>query len=385
MHVALLTDGLYPYVVGGMQRHSRMLLEQLAKQGVRVSVFHTTLSERAAKAALALEGLPEDIRPQISAEFVEYPRRGRYPGHYLGEQREYSRRCLERFLQSKCRADFVYAQGLTGLAFEDLRSRGGSVPPVAVNVHGYEPFQTPPDFRTRLQYLMLRPALRKVNQGADLVFCFSGKIREIVESRICIDSARIAEVPNGIDASWIADAPRASGAVRKFLFIGRYDRRKGLPELLDALGRLDPDGAWSLEVVGPVPPEAVRPTARVRLHGAISDSTALRAIIDTCDVLVCPSFAEGMPTVILEAMARGLAILATDAGATREIVDSRNGILIDRPRPAVIAEALKRLIGESGPRLDAMKWESLERSKSYTWDIIARSVINAMKTRLGSV
>ena len=49
---------------------------------------------------------------------------------------------------------------------------------------------------------------------------------------------------------------------------------------------------------------------------------------DSCDILLCPSYSEGMPNVILEAMSRGLAIIATNVGAIRLLVSEDNGVLL---------------------------------------------------------
>ncbi|MGB0418765.1 MAG: glycosyltransferase family 4 protein, partial [Opitutales bacterium] len=72
--------------------------------------------------------------------------------------------------------------------------------------------------------------------------------------------------------------------------------------------------------IGPIPKEKQLDLPWVQYRGSVSDQDALKAELDQGDVLVCPSYSEGMPTVILEAMARGLAIVATDVGATCELV-----------------------------------------------------------------
>ena len=60
--------------------------------------------------------------------------------------------------------------------------------------------------------------------------------------------------------------------------------------------------------------------------------------------MVCPSYSEGMPNVILEAMARGLAIIATDVGAIAEMVDSTNGILMANNKSPLIMSSIMAII-----------------------------------------
>jgi len=375
MHIALVTDGMHPFVIGGMQRHSRMLAEHLARHGSSLTVLHTVLDPSRAEAAKQLVGFPDDLRDRVSAVFVPYPRVWRYPGHYLPEQAEYSRRCLQHLIDSGCHADFIYAQGLTGRAFQIAKRRGLPLPPVGVNTHGYEMYQRAADWRTELKSLLVRRAFRRVNLEADYVFSFSGKIREIAMKRVGVPAQRIIEVPNAIDGAWIREAVPPSTSRRAFVFIGRNDRRKGVPELLAACKVL-PSTGWSLEVIGPIQALPGTDLSRVRFLGPVTDSAQLQERLDRSDCLVCPSFAEGMPTVILEAMARGLAIIATDVGATREIVDRANGVLIPFPTIAGIAGAMQSFINAPSVEIDQMKLASLQRSRSYTWERVSKLLLD---------
>ena len=97
------------------------------------------------------------------------------------------------------------------------------------------------------------------------------------------------------------------------------------------------------------------------------------------DVLVCPSLAEGVPTVVLEGMASGLATVATDVGATCELTGSDNGWLI-KPHSA---EALRNALGEAlrleTARLEAKRRASLERVKSHLWPRVAEDTLRNIK------
>ena len=59
---------------------------------------------------------------------------------------------------------------------------------------------------------------------------------------------------------------------------------------------------------------------------------------------MCPSYSEGMPNVILEAMSRGLAIMATDVGAVRLLVSEDNGILLNNCNEILIRKAISKFI-----------------------------------------
>jgi glycosyltransferase involved in cell wall biosynthesis len=383
LHIALLTDGVMPFVLGGIQRHSRMLAEHLVRAGARVTLYHTAPAGELAERAKRLDGL--DLQG-LRSVFVEFPRGFWFPGHYVLDCHRYSDRLLDRFREEHARdaVDFVYAQGLTGLAFVRARRNGESLPPVGVNAHGYEMFQRCIGLKARLDQLPMRPPHRRVTRDADVVFSFSGKILEIVQQTIGTPKERIRVMPNAVDGSWMASEPRRAGAPRRFLFVGRYERRKGVPELCTALRGLS-DCEWRMDFVGPIPDEHQMRDPRVTYHGAIRDSAELLRIYDTCDCIVCPSYAEGMPTVLIEAMARGMAAIATDVGAVSELVTPESGVLLPDPDPAGIANALREVARMPAERLLRMKAAGLAIARKMTWETVAAEVLSiARQTSLAN-
>lgn len=380
LRIALLSDGVSPWVMGGIQRHSRMLAIELARAEVEVALFHTVRNQSDRLAAESLADFPGDALPRLRSCVVEYPKPGRFPGHYIGDSWRYSRRLLERYREEGFAADFIYAQGLTGLAFaEARRTSPGCLPPVGVNQHGYEMFQRAADVKSYLQQLMLRGPFARLARDADCVFSFPGKIRSIVCERCGVPDDRIIEIPNAIDASWIGADRQAPGEKRRFVFVGRHERRKGVPELVRAITLCSAANA-EFHFIGPIPEELQLDRPHVIYHGAISDTVRIQEVLDLCDVLVCPSFAEGMPTVVLEAMARGLAIIATDAGATSEWVDESNGVLLASPDARLIATALTRMSTLSGAEMAALQLASIAKARTCTWPHAAAMTLQAIRS-----
>ena len=382
LHVALLADGVYPYRLGGIQRHTRLLALHFMKAGVRVSLLHSADTPELRARAEALEGFPDEARSLIRSHVVVPPAPGRYPGHYLHDCRRYSRLLLDRYRSEKIGADFVYAQGLTGIAFGAARRRGaGDLPPVGVNQHGYEMFQKAADLRSWLEQFVLRGQVVALDRSADVVFTFPRKIRAIVERRCRVPADRLVEVPNAIDDSWIvADRP-APTSRRRFLFIGRHERRKGVPELLEAIAPLQAPGV-EFHFVGPIPEQLRLKRDDVVYHGTVTDTSALQGILDSSDILLCPSFSEGMPTVVLEAMARGLAVIATDVGATAEWVGVDNGILLPRPEVAPLRAAIERAMSMPAAELHQLGRASIEKARTCTWDLVTATTIDAIRARI---
>ena len=135
--------------------------------------------------------------------------------------------------------------------------------------------------------------------------------------------------PNAIELSWVLEElPREKSQKLIFVFIGRYERRKGLKEISKVAGKLIAKNNFEFHFIGEIPDNKKVINDNFYYYGTINDSEKIKRLLINSDILVCPSYSEGMPTVILEAMASGCAIIATDVGAVGTMVDQENGWLI---------------------------------------------------------
>lgn len=159
--------------------------------------------------------------------------------------------------------------------------------------------------------------------------------------------AKLHIVHCGIDPALYARADRAPGA--HLVVVGRLAAVKGVAVLIEAMARLDiPD--LHLTLVGDGPERAALETlardrgvkARITFAGYKTSAEVAR-ILSTADAFVLPSFAEGLPVVLMEAMATGLPVIATQIAGIPELVrDGENGRLV----PPGNVDALARAIGE---------------------------------------
>ena len=184
------------------------------------------------------------------------------------------------------------------------------------------------------------------SKNADFVFSYGSKVSDIIK-RIGVDEKKIVEIPSGIEQDWIRNTLTGTDDVVRFLFLGRYERRKGVEEINLVLERIaNQDLKVEFHFIGPIP-ENKRVTSlgkKIIYYGSIVDVNKVKSIMDVCDVLICASYSEGMPNVILEGMARGLAIIATDVGATDQLVDDDNGKLIKFENCENLIDDLHKLI-----------------------------------------
>lgn len=178
-----------------------------------------------------------------------------------------------------------------------------------------------------------------------------GKLwRDWLVHEVGIDADKVAIVYNGVPADRLpkADTPFT------FLFLGNLTERKGLTDFLHALSLLPRSGDWQAVVAGGGDIERYRKIAdglgissHVRFTGwvAIADASAL---LCEASALVLPSFEEGLPLVILEALGRGTPVIATPVGAIPEVLEDRRTVLFVAPgNRSEIAERMQELMSDS--------------------------------------
>jgi len=380
MRVALVTDGIWPYVLGGMQKHSFYLCKYLAQNKVTVDVYHYNQSQYDIS---KLEFFSEEERQFIRAKVLYFPTSAPFPGHYIYNSYRYSKLVFEAMAQDLAAYDFIYTKGFAGWYLINQKFSGKvDCAPIGIKFHGYEMFQKPPDLKIKLQHvLLLRKPVRSLSLKADLVFSYGGKITSIIES-LGVPKHKIAELPSGVESSALVSEIRSSTVHRKFLYLGRYERRKGVEELNQAISvLLNSDNCKQAEFqfIGPIPESKQLRHERVVYHGEIRSREGLQQLIGKCDVLVCPSWSEGMPNVILEAMCNGLAVIATDVGATNILVSGNTGWLLSSGTPAEIIGAVSEAATLDEAGLDQKKQNALNLIRSgFTWERLGKQLVEVL-------
>jgi glycosyltransferase involved in cell wall biosynthesis len=370
MRVALFTDGIYPYVIGGMQKHSFNMARFLARAGVEVDLYHFNQSEKDIR---KLELFEESEKKKIRSFVIPFPDSGKLPGHYIRASFQYSCEVYKSFL-SNGTVDYIYAKGFSGWKTIDAKFQGKQLPPIGVNFHGYEMFQKADSIKVKLEQFLLKAPVKFNLLHADHVFSYGGRVTELLRKH-GVPSAKIKELPAGIEASWLAETVTQTKDIRRFVFVGRYEHRKGI-EVLNQVLRSLKSYNFEFVFVGPIPESRRLQLPGISYAGRINEEEALKNILRACDVLVCPSFSEGMPNVILEAMASGLAIIATDVGAVAEMTGTDNGWLIRAGSEPELRTALIQAIGILPAALNLKKNNSLRKiAAHFLWpDLIERLI-----------
>lgn len=377
MKVALFTDGIWPYVIGGMQKHSYFLCKYLAKNQVKVLLVHT--ADTITAGVLNLDCFTVEEKEYISSVVVEKPHVKPFPGHYIYQSWLYSKKIYQTLVGFPD-VNFIIAKGMTGWYF--LSKKRPGLPAFSINIHGYEFMQKKASFKMWLESVLLRFPLIYINRKADYVFSYGAKITAYIQ-HLGIPLHKIIEIPAAIESEWMNTDNVNVKPQRSFLFIGRYERRKGIEELNAAIIKLTGKYRFSFAFVGPIPEDKQLAVSGVIYHGTIRDRESLQAVLSQSDILVCPSYSEGMPNVILEGMANGCAVISTDVGAISLLVNENNGWLIPPADSLALEQAIEHAINCRDEKLIEKKKAAYQCIVNrFLWPDVIAKLISAIKQRL---
>lgn len=263
--------------------------------------------------------------------------------------------------------------------------------PYIMTLHGGEVPGFLPEEVGTLQEI-LAPATKIVWRAASAVVAVSAGLRDL--SLLSIPSVDIRVIPNGVDCETFSPGEptqERSGPFR-LLFVGRVVRQKGLAYLLDSLAALAARGVtdWRLRIVGDGP---LRPhleahaqqlgvAERVEFAGWLPFEQIPREM-RAADLFVLPSIIEGMPLVLLQAMACGLPVVATAVPGSVDLVEPpRNGLLVPAKDAAALTDALAGLIGNR-PLCAQMGQQSRAMALEKDWSRIAGAYYDLYQSVLG--
>lgn len=380
MKIALITDGIWPYVMGGMQKHSFYLCKYLAKNKINVDLIHFNQSNLD---ITKLEYFTEEEKKYINSIVIDFPRSVQFPGHYIYNSYRYSKHAFQKIKDQLDTYDFIYTKGFTGWYLMDQKQKGHvKCCSIGVKFHGYEMFQTAPELKIKLQHIfLLRAPVKSISKKADVVFSYGGKITDLIKS-IGVKPNNIIELSSGIEKTNLIAEIKPSGSKINFLYLGRYERRKGIEELNKALNDLirNDQKDFTFHFIGNIPEQKKLNSTHVIYHSEIRDKHILQEKIRAADVLICPSYSEGFPNVILEAMANGLAVAATPVGAVELLVNNTNGWIIENSSSSEIKKVLLNIIKEDKQVIDEKKKSALTHIKSaFIWDDLIQTFLNEIK------
>lgn len=176
-----------------------------------------------------------------------------------------------------------------------------------------------------------------------------------------IHVVRCAAGPGFFERALQVDTPASLPQAPHFLCVARLSAQKGLPLLIEAMAMVSSRRAVTLDIIGdgedrPIIEEQIARSAlthHVRLLGWAAPET-IRTALHNARALVLSSFAEGLPVVLMEAMASRRPVIATAIAGVPELVDREVGWLVPSGSAQALAEALEAALDAVPDELAAM-------------------------------
>lgn len=335
---------------GGVQVHVRELARRMVAEGHDVLVL-APVRHRAEEAWVRAIGRPVDITYNGSNAPID-PRPWSFPR---------VREELRAF-----RPDVVHVHEPFTPSTSMWATLAADAPVVATFHTGAE--------RSRL-YDLAAPLLRLIARRLVVRVAVSRVAARAAAARI---GGSFEIVPNGVDVGRFADAePADLGEGRKLLFVGRLDERKGFRTAVAAFGRLAAErSGLRLIVVGEGPERTaidalpVEGRSRVTMLGAVSNAD-LPPYERACDLFLGTSVGgESFGVVLVEAMAAGLPVVASDIPGYDEVVtDGVEGLLVPPRDPVAVATAAAAILDDPDV---AARFAAAGRTRvaSFDWRVV---------------
>lgn len=231
------------------------------------------------------------------------------------------------------------------------------------------------DVSQKQKQFWLRIFWRAIHHAPHQITAISHFLAERARKLGVLES-KIVVIPNGVD---LAEIPAGIGQVpNRVVCVARLSWEKGLDDLINAWGKVVVDvPAAQLQIVGEGPE---RPkleklicelglVEKVTLLGRLDHHHTL-AVLSSASVFVCPSLAEGLGIVFIEAQACGVPVIGTRVGGIPDVIENGvTGLLVSPHDPEALAQALIQLLQDQ-VLAHKLKQQALKNISRYNWQVI---------------
>jgi glycosyltransferase involved in cell wall biosynthesis len=342
---------LAPAPVGGLETVVSTLSAAQSRAGHRVIVAPTLSNPGEAEPFIqSLAGSGVEIEPLVVGRRA-----------YLRERRMIRERCHSE------RVDIVHTHGYRSDIVGGSAARQAEVPRVTT-VHGF----TGGGWKARGYEELQLWSFRRF----DAVVAVSRPLAAQLRTR-GVGANQLHTIPNAFSS---AASPLARDAARRALglppagavvgWVGRVSREKAVDVFVDAMAALGVDGVHAA-VLGDGPERAGEQARakgllanRFHWRGNVPDAARYFAAFD---LLVLSSRTEGLPMVLLEAMAAGVPIVSTSVGGIPDLLSAQQAILVDPDAPLALAAAIRDTI--SSPAASTARAEAARRHLHESYSV----------------
>lgn len=349
----------YPPALGGMERVAENIAVELAANGETTEVVTSTIghdtshSDECAEGysvtrlrGIMFGGLP--VIPGLFWKLLRQPRGSLYHVHVAQ----------------------AFIPELTMLA---ARLRGGKF------VAHFHLDVVPSGAFGMIFSLYKRALFPYMMRSADRVLVFSQDQKTLVNERYRVTTDRISMLPNGIRRGFLRNDTKPLHTPTRLLFVGRLSHQKNLTLLLDALEGISRKYETHIVGDGELRSQLETYASHLKLQNVIftgrKDDDELRKEYEDADIFVLPSEREGMPLVLIDAMAMRLPAVGTDVLGIRDMIShGANGLLSPHNDAVAFRRQIETLAG-SREMYDRMSTQAFESVHKLTWPHLTKRLI----------
>ena len=361
MKIAILVSGFPPDRVGGMEIASYNIAKHLANKGHSIHIITSSYSD----------SLNED-------KFVVHPvgmRKTKIIGPLFDQ-----RNILP--VIKEINPEIIHAQGISTSGISGFTAflikkllkipyvvygRGGDIYPFNV------------------EKILVKAILNNANSVIALTEHMKKEMQKISAKEISV-------IPNGIDIDRFNDSsPKFSeSSDTKIIFVGNLRLEKGLSYLIEAMRYITKKDINSRLLIvgeGPQKENLEKLVTKLNINDIVTFSGKVATeevpvYLKNSDIFTLPSLQEGFPNVLLEAMASGLPVVATDVNGINEIIeDCKNGFLVRPQNSKEIAEKILLLLEDNELRKRISK-QNMKKASKYSWKQTVQMLENVYNNAL---
>jgi glycosyltransferase involved in cell wall biosynthesis len=235
-----------------------------------------------------------------------------------------------------------------------------------------------------MQSIFLKSKEKNTLERADVIATVSRSVLNEVE-KYGIKNKYIKVVGNGVDENIFYPEKKKRYKDKYILYTGRLSERKGISDLIESMYQINqkhPKVKLLISGRGVLRQKLEKTVTELELDDVIKflgyvSFEYLQLLYRNAYLHVIPSYYEGLPTVLLEAMSSGVPVICTAVGGAPDVInDARDGFLINPGEPHEISRIANLLLSDINLRNKIGNNARKKILSRYTWDKIADDVIN---------
>lgn len=355
MRILTLTHELPP-LGGGGGRIAQELAKRMAQRGHEVEILTSS-----GPGLPALETIGDLVVRRL-------PSRRQHVAHSTSlEKLSYVAAARRHLARSEQQYDLIHAHFILPAGL--IARYGHPTLPYLITCHGSDvPGHNP--YESGREHALMRPLWQQVVARAGAVVSPSQNLEHLIRQAAPRIGQTLRRIPNG----YATGTFRPTRGDPRILMLSRLIPLKGFQYFLQGLEGIKLDYEVNIVGDGPMRPEleelARRTPTEVVFHGWLDhDDPRLRDLFESCSLFVFPSEAENFPTVLLEAMDAGMAIVTTDVKGCPEVVDEA-GVCVPPRSSEALREAVQELISDEARRHQLGQTARQRLQANFDWNTI---------------